>query len=85
MGVRFDTHAYPGYTVPPYYDSMIGKLIVFQPTRPEAIACMLRALDELRVEGIATTVEFHKQVLQHSVFVEGWVDTKFVERTFLAT
>jgi acetyl-CoA carboxylase, biotin carboxylase subunit len=85
IGVRFDTHAYPGYTVPPYYDSMIGKLIVFQPTRPEAIACMLRALDELRVEGIATTVEFHKQVLQHSVFVEGWVDTKFVERTFLAT
>jgi acetyl-CoA carboxylase, biotin carboxylase subunit len=85
MGVRFDTHAYPGYTVPPHYDSMIGKLIVFQPTRGEAIACMLRALDELRIEGIATTVDFHRQLLQHSVFVEGWVDTKFVERTMLAS
>jgi acetyl-CoA carboxylase biotin carboxylase subunit len=84
MGVRFDTHAHPGYVVPPFYDSMIGKLIVHQPTREEAIACMLRALDELRIEGIPTTVDFHKQVLRHSDFVEGWVDTKFVERTFMA-
>lgn len=83
-GVRFDSHVYAGYTVPPYYDSMIGKLIVHQPTRTEAIACMLRALDELRIDGIPTTVPFHKKVLQHSAFVEGWVDTKFVERTFLA-
>ncbi len=82
-GVRFDSHVYAGYTVPPYYDSMIGKLIVHQPTRAEAIACMLRALDELNIEGIPTTVPFHKKVLQHSDFVEGWVDTKFVERTFL--
>ncbi|GIW94241.1 MAG: acetyl-CoA carboxylase biotin carboxylase subunit [Pirellulaceae bacterium] len=83
-GVRFDSHVYAGYPVPPYYDSMIGKLIVHQPTRAEAIACMLRALDELQIEGIPTTVPFHKKVLQHSDFVEGWVDTKFVERTFLA-
>jgi acetyl-CoA carboxylase biotin carboxylase subunit len=83
MGVRFESHVYPGYVVPPHYDSMIGKLIVHQPTRSEAIACMLRALDELRIEGIQTTVPFHKKVLQHSEFVEGWVDTTFVERVFL--
>ncbi len=84
MGVRFDTHAHPGYVVPPHYDSMIGKLIVHQPTRGEAIACMLRALDELRIEGIATTADFHKEVLMHSDFVEGLVDTKFVERIWLS-
>jgi acetyl-CoA carboxylase biotin carboxylase subunit len=82
-GVRFDSHAYAGYVVPPYYDSMIGKLIVHKPTRAEAIACMLRALSELRITGIKTTVDFHKKVLQHSDFVEGRVDTTFVERTFL--
>ncbi len=83
MGVRFESHVYPGYVVPPHYDSMIGKLIVHQPTRSEAIACMLRALEELRIEGIKTTVPFHKKVLQHSEFVEGWVDTTFVERVIL--
>lgn len=83
LGVRFESHAHQGYVVPPYYDSMIGKLIVHQPTRAKAIACMLRALDELRVEGIATTASFHKQVLQHAEFVEGRVDTSFVERVFL--
>ncbi len=84
MGVRFESHVHEGYVVPPHYDSMIGKLIVHQPTRSEAIACMLRALDELRIEGIQTTVPFHKKVLQHSEFVEGWVDTNFVERVFLS-
>jgi acetyl-CoA carboxylase biotin carboxylase subunit len=83
-GVRFDSHAHPGYTVPPHYDSMIGKLIVHQATRAEAIASMIRALDELRIEGIQTTAQFHKKVLQHAEFVAGWVDTKFVERTFMA-
>jgi acetyl-CoA carboxylase biotin carboxylase subunit len=83
MGVRWDSHVYAGYVVPPHYDSMIGKLIVHQPTRTEAIACMLRALDELRVKGIDTTIPFHQRVLQHSDFVEGWVDTTFVEREFL--
>jgi acetyl-CoA carboxylase biotin carboxylase subunit len=83
MGVRFDSHAYPGYVVPPHYDSMIGKLIVHRPTRAEAIACMLQALDELRIAGIQTTAPFHRRVLQHSAFVEGWVDTGFVEREFL--
>ena len=82
MGVRFDSHAHRGYKVSPHYDSLIGKLIVHQPTRAEAIACMLRALDEFRVEGIKTTIPFHRRLLQHSVFVDGWVDTTFVEREF---
>jgi acetyl-CoA carboxylase biotin carboxylase subunit len=83
LGVRFDSHAHTGYVVPPHYDSMIGKLIVYKPTRAEAIATMIRALDELRVEGIATTAPFHKKVLSHTTFAEGLVDTGFVERTFL--
>ncbi len=82
FGVRFDSHAHSGYTVPPYYDSMIGKLIVHQATRAEAIACMQRALAELRVEGIKTTVPLHQEILGHSAFVEGRIDTTFVERTF---
>jgi len=84
FGVRFDSHAHSGYTVPPFYDSMIGKLIVHQSTRAEAIACMQRALVELRVEGIKTTVPIHQEILGHSAFVEGRIDTTFVERTFTA-
>ncbi len=83
MGVRFDTHVHAGYDVPPYYDSMIGKLIVHRPTRAEAIATMIRALEELRIKGIPTTAEFQIKVLQHKDFVEGKVDTKWVERTRL--
>jgi acetyl-CoA carboxylase biotin carboxylase subunit len=84
LGVRWDSHVHQGYTVPPYYDSMIGKLIVHQPTRAEAIACMKRALAELRIEGIHSTVPFHDKVMAHSDFVEGWVDTSFVERAFFS-
>ena len=80
LGVRFDTHVHAGYTVPPFYDSMVGKLIVHQPTRQQAIDCMVRCLDELRIRGIKTTAPFQKMVLQHSDFVEGKVDTKWVER-----
>ncbi|MFK8114106.1 MAG: acetyl-CoA carboxylase biotin carboxylase subunit [Rubripirellula sp.] len=83
LGVRFDSHAFSGYMVPPFYDSMVGKLIVHRPTRAEAIATMRRALAELQVEGIATTASFHDQVLQHPEFVSGKHDTKFVEREFL--
>ncbi|MEM1304717.1 MAG: acetyl-CoA carboxylase biotin carboxylase subunit, partial [Planctomycetota bacterium] len=72
------------YMVPPYYDSMIGKLIVHQPTRDEAIACMRRALAELRVDGIKTVVPLHEEVLSHTAFVEGRIDTTFVERTFVS-
>lgn len=82
LGVRFDSHVHAGYRVPPYYDSMIGKLIVHQPTREKAIACMIRALRELRVEGIKTTAEFQAQVLQHADFADFNIDTKWVERTW---
>ncbi|EAQ81237.1 acetyl-CoA carboxylase biotin carboxylase subunit [Blastopirellula marina] len=82
-GVRFDSHVFSGYTVPPHYDSMIGKLIVHRKTREDAIRCMQRALDEIRVDGIRTTASFHKKLLSHSAFAEGKIDTTFVERTFL--
>jgi acetyl-CoA carboxylase biotin carboxylase subunit len=84
FGVRFDSHAHSGYVVPPYYDSMIGKLIVHQATRAEAIATMQRALAELRIEGVHTTVPLHLDILRHTAFVEGRIDTTFVERTLLA-
>ncbi len=80
FGVRFDSHVYTGYRVPPHYDSMIGKLIVHQPTRELAIACMLRALHEMQVTGIATTATFHEQILRDAAFVSGAMDTKYVER-----
>jgi acetyl-CoA carboxylase biotin carboxylase subunit len=84
FGVRFDSHAHAGYTVTPYYDSMIGKLIVHQPTRAEAIQCMLRALRELRVDGIKTTAPRQIDILSHPAFQEGRVDTTFIERTWPA-
>ena len=80
-GVRFDSHAHAGYSVPPYYDSMIGKLLVHQPTREQAIEKMLRALSELRVKGIATTADFQAKILDLDAFRNGTIDTKFVERT----
>ncbi len=80
FGVRFDSHAAAGYVVPPYYDSLIGKLIVHQPTRHEAIGTMIRALRELRIEGIKTTVPLHLEVLANSAFHSADVDTTFVER-----
>ncbi|GAB6165845.1 acetyl-CoA carboxylase biotin carboxylase subunit [Thermostilla marina] len=82
FGVRFDSHVHSGYVVSPHYDSMIGKLIVHQPTREEAIACMKRALSELRVEGIKTTVPMHLKILSHPLFTEARGDTTFVERTW---
>jgi acetyl-CoA carboxylase biotin carboxylase subunit len=84
FGVRFDSHVHAGYVVSPHYDSMIGKLIVHQPTRTEAIATMLRALDELRIEGVSTTASLHRKILSHAAFVEGRIDTTFVERSGLA-
>jgi len=83
FGVRFDSHVYSGYVVSPHYDSMIGKVIVHQPTRPQAIACMLRALAELRIEGIKTTVPLHREILGHAAFAEGRIDTTFIERNSL--
>jgi acetyl-CoA carboxylase, biotin carboxylase subunit len=83
FGVRVDSHAHAGYTVPPHYDSMIAKLIVHRPTRDEAIETMQRALSELRIQGIKTTAGFHKTVLAQPEFVAGTVDTKWVERVLL--
>ncbi|MCE2785282.1 MAG: acetyl-CoA carboxylase biotin carboxylase subunit [Pirellula sp.] len=83
FGVRVDSHAHAGYTVPPHYDSMIAKIIVHRETRDEAIATMQRALSELRIGGIKTTAAFHKTVLAQPEFVQGTVDTKWVERVLL--
>ena len=80
---RVDTHAYAGYTVPHHYDSLLAKLIVHEQSRPEAIQAMLRALDEYKIEGITTTIPFHKQLLQFEGFREGRVHTKCVEEDFL--
>ena len=82
LGVRFDSHAHAGYMVSPFYDSMVGKLIVHQPTRREAIDCMLRALGELQIQGIATTCSRHEEILSHAAFAEARIDTTFVERTW---
>jgi acetyl-CoA carboxylase biotin carboxylase subunit len=84
FGVRWDSHAHSGYVVPPYYDSMIGKLIVHQPTREQAVRTMLRALAEMRVEGIKTVIPLHQEILSHSAFTDGRIDTTFVERTFVS-
>ncbi len=84
FGVRFDSHVHEGYVVSPYYDSMIGKLIVHQPTRPEAIACMKRALGELRIEGVKTTIPLQLKILNHVAFNEAKVDTTFIERTWMS-
>jgi acetyl-CoA carboxylase biotin carboxylase subunit len=80
FGVRWDSHATTGYVVPPHYDSLVGKLIVHQPTRKDAIDTMTRALKELRVAGIATTVPLHLELLANTAFHEAQVDTTFVER-----
>jgi len=78
-GVRVDTHAYAGYTVPPYYDSMIAKLICTAETREECILKMQRALGEFIIEGIKTTVPFHIQLLKNEEFRSGSVTTQFLD------
>jgi acetyl-CoA carboxylase biotin carboxylase subunit len=78
-GVRMDTHVYAGYTIPPNYDSMIAKLIVTAQTREEAINKMKRALDEFVIEGIKTTIPFHRQLMDHPDYVAGNYTTKFME------
>ena len=81
-GVRVDSHCYSGYTIPPHYDSMIGKLLVLRNSREEAIRCMLRALGEFVIEGPKTTIPFLIDVLNHSEFQLSRHDTGFVERFF---
>jgi len=79
FGVRVDSGAYPGYTIPPYYDSMIAKVISYGATREEAIARMKRALEEFVIDGIKTTIPFHLNLLEHETFVSGDFNTKFLE------
>ncbi|MDD2367311.1 MAG: acetyl-CoA carboxylase biotin carboxylase subunit [Desulfuromonadaceae bacterium] len=83
LGVRVDSFVYDQYTVLPNYDSLIGKLIVHADTREEAIKRMARALDEFRIEGIKTTIFFHKRIMAHKDFIEGDIDTSFLERIVL--
>ncbi len=81
-GVRVDTHAYAQYVIPPYYDSLIAKVIASGQTRDEAIGRMKRALDEFIIEGIYTTIPFHLKVLNEEHFVSGDFDTKYIENYF---
>jgi acetyl-CoA carboxylase biotin carboxylase subunit len=78
-GIRIDTHVYAGYLIPPYYDSMISKLITVAQTRDEAILKMKRALEEYIIEGVKTTIPFHQQLLENKKFLEGDFTTKFMD------
>jgi acetyl-CoA carboxylase biotin carboxylase subunit len=79
MGVRTDSYIYPGYVVPPFYDSLLAKLIVWGHDRKEAITRARRALDEFIIDGVKTTIPFHQEVLQHPRFINGNFDTHFVD------
>lgn len=84
-GIRVDRAVYTGYQIPPFYDSMIAKLIVRARTRDEAIVRMRRALDEFVVEGVPTTISFHREIFQHPEFVAGRYDINFLEQKFRKT
>jgi acetyl-CoA carboxylase, biotin carboxylase subunit len=81
-GVRWDSHIYQGYTVPPHYDSMVGKLIVYRRNRKQTLEVARRALSELTLEGITTTAGLFLRILEHSDFCAGLVDTGFIDRYF---
>jgi acetyl-CoA carboxylase biotin carboxylase subunit len=78
-----DSHVYSGYVIPPFYDSMIGKLIVHGTDRDDAINIMRRALNEYVVEGVQTTIRFHREIVSHHQFRKGQFDTEFIENTFM--
>jgi acetyl-CoA carboxylase biotin carboxylase subunit len=79
-GIRLDSHAYPGYEVPPFYDSLLGKLSVWAPDRPQAIARADAALRELLVDGLTTNIELHRAILANQVFIDGKVTTNLLDR-----
>lgn len=79
FGVRIDSAVYPGYTIPPHYDSMVAKLITYGKTREEAIMKMRRALDEFIIDGVKTTIPFHQKLMEHEVFVKGDFNTNFLK------
>ncbi len=78
-GVRVDTHLYPGYTIPPFYDALLAKLIVWAPTRAEAIARAARALGEFEITGLKTTIPFHREILANAYFRRGEIATNFLQ------
>lgn len=80
--MRLDSALYNGYKIPPTYDSMIAKLIVYGQDRTEAIHKMRRALDEMIIEGIDTNIEFLFKILEHEKFINGEIDTSFIAREF---
>jgi acetyl-CoA carboxylase, biotin carboxylase subunit len=79
QGIRVDSHIYDGYVIPPFYDSLVAKLIAFDSSREKAIAKMKRALDEFYIEGIATTIPFHQKMMLNPDFIEGKIDTKYID------
>lgn len=79
-GVRIDSHCYNGYVIPPYYDSMIAKVITTAKTRQEAIAKMYQALKEMVIEGVHTTIPFHLKMMRNPDFINAKFDTKYLER-----
>jgi len=83
-GVRVDSHLYAGYEVPPHYDSLLSKLIVWADTRDDAIARMQRALDEYVIEGLTTTIPFHQRLLKHPAFLSGETYTRFIQEEAVA-
>jgi acetyl-CoA carboxylase biotin carboxylase subunit len=83
-GVRVDSQLFQAYTVPPYYDSLIGKLITWGATREDAIRRMQRALGEMKVDGVKTTIPFHQKLLRDRTFIEGRIHTRYIEEEFLA-
>jgi acetyl-CoA carboxylase biotin carboxylase subunit len=83
-GVRVDSHLFAGYEVPPHYDSLLAKLIVWADTREAAIARMHRALDEFIIEGITTTIPFHQRLLRHPGFISGETYTRFIQEEAMA-
>jgi len=78
-GIRLDTHAYSGYEVPPYYDSLIAKLIAYGPDRASALNTMRRALQEFVVDGVKTTIPFYRDLLEHRSYASGNYDIRFVD------
>jgi len=81
--VRLDSHVHAGYNIAPFYDSMIGKLVVWGSTRSDAIITLKRALNEFIVEGVNTTIPFHREIVKHPQFSKGDFDTEFIENTFM--
>ncbi len=83
-GVRIDSHLFTGYEVPPHYDSLLSKLVVWAETRNEAIARMQRALEEYVIEGLPTTIPFHQRLLKHEGFIRGDTYTRFIQEEAVA-